>query len=71
MYMYVYNYNMWKQMFLFIWYVKTDRKTFSILSFWVKPWLQHRSAKSAYHSIISELKLQERHNYWKYFSMNM
>ena len=37
---------------------------------WVKPWLQRRSAKSVYHNIISELKLQDRYDYRKYFRMN-
>ena len=28
-------------------------------SMWVKPWLQRRSTKNVYHSIISEPKLQD------------
>ena len=37
---------------------------------WVKPWLQCRATKSVYHNIISELKLQDRYDYRKYFRMN-
>ena len=37
---------------------------------WVKPWLQHRSTKSVHHNIILKLKLQDCHDYRKYFGMN-
>ena len=36
---------------------------------WVKPWLQGRSTKTAYHNIISELKLQDHYDYRKHFCM--
>ena len=36
----------------------------------VKHWLQCRSTKSVYCNIISELKLQDHYDYWKYFLMN-
>ena len=42
----------------------------SLLSILSKSRGQCRSTKSVYHNIISELKLQDRYDYQKYFSMN-
>ena len=38
---------------------------------WVEPWLQRRSTRCVYQNLISELKLQKRCDYRKYFSMNI
>lgn len=37
---------------------------------WVKPWLKRRAERSVYHNIVSELRIQDRYDFRKYFRMN-